>query len=80
MVIVGCEDVEQLKPSPQPVLLALRLLNVETSGVWMIGDTRTDMRDTVWAAWRSGAGVGTPAHAAAISAAIAAVQAQAARP
>ncbi len=38
------------------------------------------LRDTVWAAWRSGAGVGTPAHAAAISAAIAAVQAQAARP
>jgi hypothetical protein len=31
------------------------------------------LRDAVWAAWQSGAGAGTPAHTAAITAAIAAV-------
>ncbi len=32
------------------------------------------LRDAVWATWRSGAGTGTPAHTAAIGAAIAALQ------
>ncbi len=32
------------------------------------------LRDAVWATWRSGAGAGTPAHTAAIRAAIAALQ------
>jgi hypothetical protein len=31
------------------------------------------LRDAVWAAWRSGGGAGSPAHAAAVRAAIAAV-------
>jgi hypothetical protein len=34
------------------------------------------MRDAVWATWRSGAGAGTPAHTAAITAAVAAVNAR----
>lgn len=32
------------------------------------------LRDAVWASWRSGAGAGTPAHTAAIKAAVAAVE------
>jgi hypothetical protein len=34
------------------------------------------LRDAVWATWRSGAGAGTPAHTAAITAATAAVDAR----
>lgn len=32
------------------------------------------LRDAVWATWRNGAGAGTPAHTAAIAAAVAAVE------
>jgi HAD superfamily hydrolase (TIGR01549 family) len=42
-VVVGSEDTDRLKPSPEPVLLALRLLNVGHSGVWMIGDSLADI-------------------------------------
>jgi len=52
-VIVGSEDTDRLKPSPEPVLLALRLLDVGRSGVWMIGDSLADI-----AAARS-AGIGS---------------------
>jgi hypothetical protein len=38
------------------------------------------IRGAVWAAWDEGRGAGTPAHRAAIEAAIAAVEAKAARP
>jgi hypothetical protein len=34
------------------------------------------LRDAVWATWRSGAGAGTPAHGAAIAAAVRAVEAR----
>jgi hypothetical protein len=34
------------------------------------------MRDAVWATWRSGTGAATPAHTAAITAAVAAVNAR----
>ncbi len=37
------------------------------------------LRDAVWASWRSGAGAGSPAHTAAIHAAIAAVDRQVTR-
>ncbi len=52
-IVVGCEDTEELKPSPEPVLLALRLLGQDSdtgpsdtgpSGTaWLIGDTEADM-------------------------------------
>lgn len=41
-IVVGSEDTEQLKPSPEPVLLALRLLGHDTTA-WLIGDTEADM-------------------------------------
>lgn len=40
-VVVGSEDTGELKPSPEPVLLALRLLG--TDRAWLIGDTEADM-------------------------------------
>lgn len=47
-VVVGSEDTEQLKPSPEPVLLALRLLgrdphSAPDTTAWLIGDTEADM-------------------------------------
>jgi HAD superfamily hydrolase (TIGR01509 family) len=42
-VVVGSEDTDHLKPSPEPVLLALRLLNAGRSGAWLIGDSLADM-------------------------------------
>lgn len=41
-VVIGCEDTDRLKPDPQPILLALRLLGASGSGAWMIGDSRAD--------------------------------------
>lgn len=41
-VVVGCEDTERLKPDPEPVLLALRLLNAGRRGAWLIGDSLAD--------------------------------------
>jgi hypothetical protein len=38
------------------------------------------LRDAVWATWRSGAGKGSPAHDAAIVAAVAALACEEARP
>jgi pyrophosphatase PpaX len=42
-VVVGSEDTRLLKPSPEPVLLAVRLLDVDRSGAWMIGDSPADI-------------------------------------
>lgn len=42
-VVVGSEDTNHLKPNPEPVLLALRLLNADPSGAWLIGDSLTDV-------------------------------------
>ncbi len=52
-VIVGSEDTTALKPDPEPVLRALRLLGAGTGGAWMIGDEAVDL-----AAARS-AGIGS---------------------
>jgi beta-phosphoglucomutase-like phosphatase (HAD superfamily) len=41
-VVVGAEDTECLKPSPEPVLLALRLLEASRQGAWLIGDSPAD--------------------------------------
>ena len=59
-VVVGSEDTERLKPSPEPVLLALRLLDVGRSGVWMIGDSPADIEAARSAGIRS-VGLGDPA-------------------
>lgn len=58
-VVVGCEDTDSLKPSPEPVLLALRLLNIDRSGVWMIGDSLADIEAARSAAIKS-VGLGDP--------------------
>lgn len=42
-VVIGSEDTELLKPSPEPVLLALRLLGTGPSGAWLIGDSPADI-------------------------------------
>ena len=42
--VVGCEDTQRLKPDPEPVLLALRLLNAGRRGTWLIGDSLADTR------------------------------------
>jgi HAD superfamily hydrolase (TIGR01549 family) len=42
--VVGCEDTERLKPDPEPVLLALRLLNAGRRGTWLIGDSLADIQ------------------------------------
>jgi len=42
-VVVGSEDTARLKPDPEPVLLALRLLGAGLSGAWMIGNSRADI-------------------------------------
>jgi beta-phosphoglucomutase-like phosphatase (HAD superfamily) len=41
-VVVGSEDTARLKPDPEPVLLALRLLKAGRAGAWMIGDSSAD--------------------------------------
>lgn len=43
LVVVGAEDTERLKPSPEPVFLALRQLNVSSRGAWLIGDSQVDI-------------------------------------
>ena len=42
-VVIGSEDTVRLKPDPQPVLLALRLLNACRRGAWLVGDSVTDI-------------------------------------
>jgi HAD superfamily hydrolase (TIGR01509 family) len=42
-LVVGLEDVERPKPSPEGLLLALRRLGVEPSGAVFIGDTELDV-------------------------------------
>jgi len=41
--IVGSEDTEVLKPRPEPVLAALRLLDADPAGAWLIGDSVADV-------------------------------------
>ncbi len=42
-VLVGHEDVQNPKPHPEPILKALKNLDVQGREVWMIGDTKLDM-------------------------------------
>ncbi|HEV2778204.1 MAG TPA: HAD-IA family hydrolase [Actinophytocola sp.] len=58
-VVVGSEDTTYLKPSPEPILLALRLLNASPRGAWMIGDSPADVMAARSAGIRS-AGFGDP--------------------
>jgi phosphoglycolate phosphatase len=41
--VIGREDVEHLKPHPEPVLKAMELLNSSPTSTFMIGDTCLDM-------------------------------------
>jgi beta-phosphoglucomutase-like phosphatase (HAD superfamily) len=52
-VVVGSEDTELLKPSPEPVLLALRRLGTGPGGAWLIGDSTADMEAARLAGVRS---------------------------
>lgn len=42
-VLIGREDVQNLKPHAEPILKAMEALNVKTKEVWMIGDTKLDL-------------------------------------
>lgn len=59
-VIVGSEDTRALKPSPEPVLLALRSLDAAVGGAWLIGDSATDI-EAARAAGIGSVGFGDPA-------------------
>ncbi len=59
-VVVGSEDTDRLKPSPEPVLLALRLLKAGRSGAWMIGDSLADI-EAARSAGIGSVGLGNPA-------------------
>lgn len=42
--LVGREHVQNPKPHPEPILLALEILNIkDTANTWMIGDTKLDL-------------------------------------
>ena len=43
-VLVGSEDVKNLKPNPEPILKALSLMDSNTQNVFMIGDTNLDIK------------------------------------
>lgn len=42
-VLVGREDVQNPKPHPEPIEKALAQLSLESSDIWMVGDTPMDM-------------------------------------
>ncbi len=42
-VLVGREDVSNPKPHPEPILKAISKLQIDTSEIWMVGDTCMDM-------------------------------------
>jgi len=41
-VLIGREDVTHPKPHPEPVYRAIEAMQVDTSGCWLVGDTRLD--------------------------------------
>lgn len=43
-VVVGKDDVSEAKPSPEPILKALKLLNKGKENAFMIGDTSLDIK------------------------------------
>lgn len=42
-VLIGFEDVQNLKPHPEPIYKAIERMNGADAAVWMIGDTRLDI-------------------------------------
>lgn len=42
-VLIGREHVTHPKPHPEPILNALKELNIKDKDVWMIGDTKLDL-------------------------------------
>lgn len=42
-VLIGFENVTNPKPHPEPILTALKQMELSTDNVWMIGDTRLDL-------------------------------------
>lgn len=44
-VIIGREDVQNPKPHPEPIKLAMEKMNVDetTHNIWMVGDTKLDL-------------------------------------
>ncbi|MGZ5207819.1 MAG: HAD family hydrolase [Sulfuricurvum sp.] len=46
-VLIGFENVTNPKPHPEPILTALKQMDLGTDNVWMIGDTRLDLEASV---------------------------------
>ena len=42
-VLIGREDVEHPKPHKEPIIKAIKNLNIEDKDIWMIGDTKLDL-------------------------------------
>lgn len=42
-VLIGFEDVQNLKPHPEPIHKAIEKMGVSEHEIWMIGDTRLDI-------------------------------------
>jgi len=41
--VLGAGDTKKLKPDPEPLLLAMKIVRVKPENSWMIGDHRTDL-------------------------------------
>ena len=52
---VGADEVSQGKPHPEPIHLAMKVLDVEASETWMIGDSPHDLQAGRAAGVRTGA-------------------------
>jgi phosphoglycolate phosphatase len=52
-LILGAGDTEYLKPHPQPLLEAMKRLEIPAGDTWMIGDHRTDLEAARHAGVRS---------------------------
>ena len=46
-VLIGSEDVQNLKPNPEPIFKALSLMNTNSKNIFMIGDTNLDVKASI---------------------------------
>ncbi|MEO6708201.1 MAG: HAD-IA family hydrolase [Planctomycetota bacterium] len=59
-VVIGCDDVREPKPAPEPALLALERLGAKESRAFMVGDSPHDIRCGQQAGTRTAAALWGP--------------------
>ncbi|HTF90554.1 MAG TPA: HAD-IA family hydrolase [Planctomycetota bacterium] len=59
-VVIGCDDVREPKPAPEPALLALERLGASASRAFMVGDSPHDIRCGQQAGTRTAAAMWGP--------------------